>query len=231
MDTPKHIAIIMDGNGRWAEARGLPKAMGHSQGVESVRKIVKACVKRGVKYLTLYAFSTENWKRPDHEIKALFELLENFIDKEFRLFHENQIRFRVIGEREKIQKDILAKIEKSERETADYENMTVNVAISYGGRQEILSAARALAEDVREGRIEASAIDEDIFAARLYTKGQPDPDLVIRTSGEMRVSNFLLWQISYSEIYVTEKLWPDFGEEDLDKAIEEYSKRERRFGK
>ncbi|MDP2920800.1 MAG: isoprenyl transferase [Candidatus Omnitrophota bacterium] len=230
MTIPKHIAIIMDGNGRWAEARGLPKVLGHSQGVESVRKIVKACVKKGVRYLTLYAFSTENWKRPDQEIKALFKLLENFIDREFKLFHDNQIRFRVIGERAKIQKDLLAKIESKEKETAGYEKLTLNVALSYGARQEILNAVRALVEDARSGKINVSEIDEDVFSSRLYTQGQPDPDLLIRTSGEMRVSNFLLWQISYAEIYVTDKLWPDFGENDLDKAIEEYNKRDRRFG-
>ena len=231
MAIPKHIAIIMDGNGRWAEARGLPKIMGHKQGVESVRRVVKACIKTGVKYLTLYAFSTENWSRPDYEVKALFQLLEDFIDKEFELFHDKKIRFRVIGERQKIQKDLLAKIEALEKDTSQYNNLTVNIALSYGGRQEILNAAKGLAEEAESGRLKASSIDEKAFSERLYTRGQPDPDLLIRTSGEMRVSNFLLWQISYAEFYVTEKLWPDFNEDDLNKAIEEYNKRERRFGK
>lgn len=229
--TPKHIAIIMDGNGRWAEARGLPKVMGHKQGVESVKNIVKACLKMGVKYLTLYAFSTENWKRPDYEVKALFQLLENFIDREFEMFHRENIRFRVIGERQKIQKHVLAKIESLEKDTERYASLTVNIALSYGARQEILNAVKSLAEEVMGGKLEAKDIDEKIFSERLYTAGQPDPDLLIRTSGEMRISNFLLWQISYAELYVTKKYWPDFGEEDLKEAVEEYNKRDRRFGK
>lgn len=230
MDIPKHIAIIMDGNGRWAEARGLPKVMGHAQGVEAVRRTVKACLKIGVKYLTLYAFSTENWSRPKHEVKALFRLLENFIDREFKIFHDNKVRLCIIGERQKIQKDLLAKVESAEKDTRDYDNLTLNIALSYGGRQEILNAVRILAEDVKDGKIKPPDIDEKIFSSKLYTQGQPDPDLLIRTSGEMRVSNFLLWQISYAEFYVTEKLWPDFDEKELNKAIEEYNKRDRRFG-
>jgi undecaprenyl diphosphate synthase len=230
MDIPKHIAIIMDGNGRWAEARGLPKVMGHAQGVEAVRRTVKACLKIGVKYLTLYAFSTENWSRPEHEVKALFQLLENFIDREFKIFHDNKVRLCIIGEREKIQKDLLAKMESAEKDTKDYNSLTLNIALSYGGRQEILNAVKILAEDVRSAKINPSDIDERIFSNRLYTAGQPDPDLLIRTSGEMRVSNFLLWQISYAEFYATEKFWPDFDEKELNKAIEEYNKRGRRFG-
>src|SRR3989338_6647552 len=181
MDIPKHIAIIMDGNGRWAEARGLPKVLGHKQGVESVRKVVKACLNTGVKYLTLYAFSTENWSRPDYEVKALFQLLEDFIDKEFELFHDKKIRFRVIGERQKIQKDLLAKIEALEKDTSQYNNLTVNIALSYGGRQEILNAAKGLAEEAESGRLKAYSIDEKAFSERLYTRGQPDPNLLIRT--------------------------------------------------
>ena len=230
MDIPKHIAIIMDGNGRWAEARNLPKVMGHKQGVEAVKKTVKACIKAGVKYLTLYAFSTENWSRPDYEIKALFQLLENFIDKEFKLFHDNKIRLHIIGERQRIQKDLLAKVEGAEKATESYDSLTLNIALSYGGRQEILNAARLLAEDALALKIKTSDIDEKLFSSRLYTRGQPDPDLLIRTSGEMRVSNFLLWQISYAEFYATEALWPDFDEGELNKAIEEYNKRDRRFG-
>lgn len=230
MTIPKHIAIIMDGNGRWAKARGLPKVMGHTQGVEAVRRTVKACLKIGVKYLTLYAFSAENWSRPDHEVKVLFQLLENFIDKEFKIFHDNRIRLHIIGERERIQKDLLAKIESAEKDTKDYDSLTLNIALSYGGRQEILNAAKILAEDVRSAKINLSDIDERIFSSKLYTAGQPDPDLLIRTSGEMRVSNFLLWQICYTEFYVTEKLWPDFDEKELNKAITEYNKRDRRFG-
>ncbi len=230
MNIPKHIAIIMDGNGRWAEKRGLPKVIGHKQGVDAVRNTVKACLKIGVQYLTLYAFSTENWSRPDHEVKALFKLLENFIDNEIKLFHDNKIKLHIIGERHKIQKDLLVKIEKTEKDTEDYDSLTLNIALSYGGRQEILNAARILAQDAKSGKIDPKDIDEKMFSGELYTKRQPDPDLLIRTSGEMRVSNFLLWQISYSELYVTETLWPDFDEKELNKAIEEYNKRDRRFG-
>ena len=231
MTIPKHIAIIMDGNGRWAEARGLPKVMGHAQGVEAVRRTVKACLKIGVKYLTLYAFSTENWSRPEREVKALFRLLENFIDWEFKIFHDNKIRLHIIGERERIQKDLLAKMESAEKDTKDYDSLTLNIALSYGGRQEILNAAKILAEGAKNSEINPPDIDEEMFSSKLYTRGQPDPDLLIRTSGEMRISNFLLWQISYAEFYVTETLWPDFDENELNKAIEEYNKRDRRFGK
>jgi undecaprenyl diphosphate synthase len=230
MTIPKHIAIIMDGNGRWAKARNLPRVMGHRQGVEAVKKIVKACIKTGVKYLTLYAFSTENWSRPDSEVKALFQLLEDFIDRELELLHNNKVRFHIIGERRRIQKDLLAKLESTEKDTRDYDNLTLNIALSYGGRQEILNAVRLLADDIKKEKISPSDINEDLFSSKLYTRGQPDPDLVIRTSGEMRVSNFLLWQISYAEFYVTETLWPDFDENELNKAIEEYNKRDRRFG-
>lgn len=230
MNIPKHIAIIMDGNGRWAEKRGLPRVMGHAQGVEAVRRIVKACLKLGVKHLTIYAFSTENWSRPVQEITALFKLLENFIDREFKMFHDNKVRLRIIGERHRIQKDLLAKVEGAEKATENYDALILNVALSYGGRQEILNAVRLLAEDVKSMKIDPGNIDENMFSSRLYTSLSPDPDLLIRTSGEMRISNFLLWQISYAEFYVTEKLWPDFDENELNKAIEEYSKRERRFG-
>ncbi|PIP68640.1 MAG: isoprenyl transferase [Candidatus Omnitrophica bacterium CG_4_9_14_0_2_um_filter_42_8] len=230
MNIPKHIAIIMDGNGRWAEKRGLPKVIGHKQGVDIVKNTVKLCLKTGVQYLTLYAFSTENWSRPDSEIKALFQLLENFIDNEIKLFHDNKIKFCIIGERSRIQKDLLAKVEKTEKDTSDYHDLTLNIALSYGARQEILNAARILAQDAKSGKIDPKDIDEKMFSSNLYTAGQPDPDLLIRTSGEMRVSNFLLWQISYSELYVTETLWPDFDEREFNKAIETYSKRDRRFG-
>jgi undecaprenyl diphosphate synthase len=228
---PNHIAIIMDGNGRWAKKRGLPKIIGHRQGVESVKKIVKASIKFGVKYLTLYAFSTENWQRPRNEVKGLFRLLENFLDKDVCLLHDNNVRLRLIGDRDKIEERIRRKIEEVERDTAGYDKLNLNIALSYGGRQEILNTVRLLSEDVKKGNVEPNEIDERIFSSYLYTRDSPDPDLLIRTSGEMRVSNFLLWQISYSEIYVTPRLWPDFGEKDLKKAIEEYGKRERRFGR
>ena len=231
MIIPKHIAIIMDGNARWARKRALPKIIGHKKGVESIRKIVKACRKFGVKYLTLYAFSTENWYRPKSEVKGLFKLLENFLDKELSLFQKNNVKLSIIGERDRIETKLRKKIEEFEKNTKDNDGLLLNIALSYGSRQEILRATRSLIEEVKKGNIKPSSIDEKLFSKYLYTKASPDPDLLIRTSGEMRVSNFLLWQISYSEIYVTKKFWPDFCEEDLKKAIEDYQKRQRRFGR
>ncbi|MFC1621725.1 isoprenyl transferase, partial [Candidatus Omnitrophota bacterium] len=221
----------MDGNGRWAKKRGFPKIIGHKQGVESVKNITKACVKFGIKYLTLYAFSAENWQRPKDEVMKLFGLLENFLKTQTALFHDNNVKLRIIGDRSRIDPAIRKIIETAEKDTAGYTDLVLNIALSYGSRQEILSAVRAISRDVKGGKLDISRMDEALFSTYLYTKDCPDPELLIRTSGEMRLSNFLLWQISYSEIYVTEKLWPDFGEKDLEKAIEEYSKRERRFGK
>ncbi|MFH1782410.1 MAG: isoprenyl transferase [Candidatus Omnitrophota bacterium] len=231
MSVPNHIAIIMDGNGRWAEKRGLPKIEGHRRGVETVKKIVRSCIDLDVKYLTLYAFSTENWLRPKKEVSALFNLLHNFLDSQMSLFHENKVRLRIIGERDKLDKKLIKKIEKHEADTSSYDVLEVNIALSYGSRQEIITACRAIVEDVKKGKLEPSRINEEIFSKYLYTKDSPDPDLLIRTSGEMRLSNFLLWQLSYAEIYVTKKFWPDFKKEDLKEAIGEYEKRERRFGK
>lgn len=231
MNVPKHIAIIMDGNGRWARKRGLPKVMGHRRGVESVKKIVKACTKFGVRYLTLYAFSAENWMRPKKEIRALFGLLDNFLNTQVRLLQENDVKFCMIGDRERLWPELRQKIERAEQETAGNRRLVLNVALSYGGRQEIMNAAKTIAEEVQKGILKPSGIDEKVFSSYLYTKDCPDPALLIRTSGEMRISNFLLWQISYSEMYVTDKLWPDFGEADLKKAIEEYQGRDRRFGR
>lgn len=228
---PQHIAIIMDGNGRWAKKRGLPKIIGHKQGVGSVKKVVEACIKFGVKYLTLYAFSTENWQRPRKEIEGLFKLLENFLDRQFQIFHKNNVRLCIIGDREKIAPFLRKKIEQAERDTKVYNSLVLNIALSYGAREEIVNAVRNLSEDVKKDAVKTSDIDEKLFSKYLYTKDCPDPDLLIRTSGEMRISNFLLWQISYAELYVTPKLWPDFGEKDLKLAIEEYNKRERRFGR
>lgn len=230
-DIPKHVAIIMDGNGRWARSRGLPKLMGHRAGVESVKKVVSACLKFGIKYLTLYAFSTENWNRPKEEITELFNLLENFIDKEVDLLKKNNVRLNIIGERERLNHVLRKKIEESEGLTKDNTGLLLNIALSYGSREEIVRAAKVLAENIKEDKMHLSDIDEKIFSEYLYTKNQPDPDLLIRTSGEMRLSNFLLWQLSYAEIYVTPKLWPDFGEADLEEAIKEYQRRQRRFGK
>ena len=231
MKIPQHIAIIMDGNGRWAKKRGLPKIMGHKQGVDSVKNSVKACIKFGVKYLTLYAFSTENWLRPKKEIEGLFKLLENFLDSQFQIFHKNNVRLCIIGDREKIAPFLRKKIEQAEKDTKAYNSLVLNIALSYGAREEIVRAVKNISEDVKKGSVKTSDIDEKLFSEYLYTKDCPDPDLLIRTSGEMRISNFLLWQISYAEFYVTPKLWPDFGEKDLKIAIEEYDKRDRRYGK
>ena len=231
MKIPQHIAIIMDGNGRWAKKRGLPKIMGHKQGVDSVKNSVKACIKFGVKYLTLYAFSTENWLRPRKEIEGLFKLLENFLDSQFQIFHKNNVRLCIIGDREKIAPFLRKKIEQAEKDTKAYNSLVLNIALSYGAREEIVRAVKNISEDVRKGNVKTPDIDEKLFSEYLYTKDCPDPDLLIRTSGEMRISNFLLWQISYAEFYVTPKLWPDFGEKDLKIAIEEYDKRDRRYGK
>ncbi|MBC8473617.1 MAG: isoprenyl transferase [Candidatus Omnitrophica bacterium] len=231
MKIPQHIAIIMDGNGRWAKKRGLPQIMGHKQGVDSVKNSVKACIKFGVKYLTLYAFSTENWLRPRKEIEGLFKLLENFLDSQFQIFHKNNVRLCIIGDREKIAPFLRKKIEQAEKDTKAYNSLVLNIALSYGAREEIVRAVKNISEDVKKGSVKTSDIDEKLFSEYLYTKDCPDPDLLIRTSGEMRISNFLLWQISYAEFYVTPKLWPDFGEKDLKIAIEEYDKRDRRYGK
>jgi len=231
MGVPQHIAIIMDGNGRWAKKKALPKVMGHAKGVESVKEIVASCIKFGVRYLTLYAFSTENWQRPKNEVKAVFKLLGDFLNSQTRLFHENNVRFCVIGERHKLEPGLKERIEQVEKDTAGYNTLVLNIALSYGAREEILNAVRLLSEEVKKGAIKPSGINEAVFSGHLYTRDCPDPDLLIRTSGEMRISNFLLWQISYAEIYVTEKFWPDFRERDLKEAIEEYQKRERRFGR
>jgi len=231
MKIPEHIAIIMDGNGRWAKERGLPKIMGHKEGVEAVKRVVKSSIKFKVRYLTLYAFSTENWQRPLDEVIKLFGLLEGFLDRQFKLFQENNVRLCIIGDRSRIKPKIRKKIEKAEKDTIANDSLVLNIALSYGAREEIVNAVRLISEEAQKGVITPSKIDESLFSGYLYTKDCPDPDLLIRTSNEMRVSNFLLWQISYSEIYVTPKLWPDFGEEDLKKAIEEYNRRERRFGR
>ena len=231
MDIPRHIAIIMDGNSRWARRKRLPKIFGYKRGVEVVKKIVEACIKIGVEYLTLYAFSNENWQRPRDEVKAIFGLLEDFLDTQLQLFQENNIRLCVIGDREKIEPGLRKKIEQTEKYTESNNKLVLNIALSYGARQEILNAVKVLVKEVKEGCIQPSMIDERIFSEHLWTKDSPDPELLIRTAGEMRVSNFLLWQISYAEIYVTSKFWPDFQERDLKKAIKEYQKRERRFGR
>jgi undecaprenyl diphosphate synthase len=222
---PEHIAIIMDGNGRWAKAKGLPRTAGHVQGVETVRKITEACVRRGVKYLTLYTFSTENWNRPVEEIKALMNLL--FKNLEDEIFMKNNVRFCVIGDMTRLPVEIREKIQKMIDRTAANDKMTMVLAISYSARWEL---ANAVKEIIREG-VDPNDINEDTISQHLQTRAMPDPDLLIRTGGELRVSNYLLWQIAYSELYFCDTFWPDFDEAELDKAIADYQARERRYGK
>jgi undecaprenyl diphosphate synthase len=227
---PRHVAVIMDGNGRWARQRGLPRIRGHEEGAESVRAAVRACRELGVQYLTLYAFSVENWSRPAAEVSALMRLLESFLERNERELHDNRVRLRAIGRLEDLDAGLRARLAGVEERTRAYDSGQLLLALSYGGRTEIAHACREIARAVRRGELDPEAVDEAAVAARLYAPDVPDPDLLIRTSGEMRVSNFLLWQISYAELYVTETLWPDFREDAFHKAIEEYGRRQRRFG-
>lgn len=225
---PRHVAIIMDGNGRWARARNLPRIEGHIVGIDSVRDVVTMTRELSIPYLTLYAFSKENWVRPRDEVQKLMELLEIYLDKEFPLMLEKGIRFRMIGDIKDFSLQLQEKMLSIMKETANHTGLTLNLALSYSGRQEILHAMLLLFEDVKKGFVDA--IDEDVFRRYLYTGTIPDPDLLIRTSGEMRLSNFLLWQMAYTEIFVTDVLWPDFRKEHYLIALREFSKRKRRFG-
>ncbi len=227
---PKHIAIIMDGNGRWAKSRGLPRIAGHREGAKSVRKIIKKSSKIGVEYLTLYSFSIENWKRSDSEISGLMGLLRRYLKSEIVELHGNNVRFKVIGVRDNLDNDIVRLIEDAENMTERNTGLTLILALSYGGRQEIVAAVRNIAKSAELGLIKSAAVDADVFAAYLDTAGIPDPDLLIRTSGEQRISNFLLWQLAYAELYFTNKFWPEFNEDDLIMAIENFQNRDRRFG-
>lgn len=227
---PTHVAIIMDGNGRWAQQRGLLRTQGHEKGTESVRAAIRACRKLGIRYLTLYAFSVENWSRPKPEINALMTLLKRFLRNEVKELHENKVRLRAIGRLSDLPESVRHELNEAMRATEHYTEATLVLALSYGGRTEIAHAAQALARKVKAGELDPDAIDEAAIAANLYAPDIPDPDLMIRTSGEMRISNFLLWQLSYAELYITDILWPDFREEHLVAAIEEYSRRHRRFG-
>lgn len=229
-DVPRHVAIIMDGNGRWAKARGLPRTAGHRQGAEAVRRTITGAIELGIQYLTLFGFSAENWKRPLTEVEDLMGLLRRYLQAELAELHKQGIRLRVIGERHRLSDDIVRLIDEAERRTADHRRLDLTVAISYGGRQDIARAARELAAAARAGEIEPSAIDEAAFAGRLATVGLPDPDLVVRTSGEQRISNFLLWETAYSEFVFVDRLWPDFGKQDLIDAIREFGRRDRRYG-
>jgi undecaprenyl diphosphate synthase len=228
---PRHVAIIMDGNGRWATRRGLSRIQGHRRGKDSVRAIVEKARELGIEYLTLYAFSSENWQRPAREVGALMQLLRRYLRSEVAKMMRYGIRLRAIGNLRKLPSAVLSEMREVERKTARNDRMTVLLAVSYGSREEITRAARALARRVRDGALAAEDIDEEVFASALGTAGIPDPDLLIRTSGEMRLSNFLLWQLAYTEIYVTDTLWPDFREPEFLLALEDYKRRQRRFGR
>ena len=227
---PVHVAIIMDGNGRWAKARGLPRVAGHRRGVDAVRAAIEAAVDHGVRYLTLFGFSSENWRRPADEVSDLMGLLRHYLRSELAELHAKGVRLRVVGERERLPQDIVALVSNAEETTRANERLHLTVALSYGGRADILAAARRLAEDAAAGRIPPSAIDEAAFSARLWTAGIPDPDLLVRTSGERRISNFLLWQCAYTEFVFLDTLWPDFGKRDFAAAIADFQRRERRYG-
>jgi len=227
---PVHVAIIMDGNGRWARARGLPRTAGHRRGAESVRSAVESARELGVSYLTLYGFSSENWKRPAHEVDDLMGLLRLYLRREIKELKRNGVRVRVIGDRERLPADIVELIEGAESGTVVNTGLTLIVALSYGARAEITAAARRIAEDVKAGILESDAVDEDAFERYLSTSGIPDPDLLIRTSGEQRLSNFLLWQCAYAELVFVDTLWPDFSRDDFEDAILEFRRRERRYG-
>ncbi|MDZ7713197.1 MAG: isoprenyl transferase [Rhodovibrio sp.] len=227
---PQHIAVIMDGNGRWAHARGKPRTAGHRQGAEAVRRVVERVGELGVPYLTVFGFSAENWKRPASEVEDLMWLLRRYLQSEVAELHKNDVRFQVIGDRSRLTADLQRLLADSEASTANNRRLTFTLALNYGGRQDILEAARRLAREVAAGRLDPEAIDADGFAGALSTAGMPDPDMLIRTSGEQRISNFLLWQCAYAEMVFLDKLWPDMGKDDISRAVAEYQRRERRYG-
>lgn len=228
---PRHVAVIMDGNGRWAKKRLLNRIMGHEKGSETVRSIVRTCREIGIQYLTLYAFSTENWQRSKIEVAALMTLLEKFLKSEIQELQDNNIRLNVIGQIDRLPESVRSALEKSMRITRENDALCLNLALSYGSRAEILRMVKRISASVASGEIHPDALSEETIGAHLYTADMPDPDLLIRTSGEMRISNFLLWQIAYSEIYVTPTLWPDFSGDEFIKIIQDYQNRDRRFGK
>jgi undecaprenyl diphosphate synthase len=228
---PRHVAIIMDGNGRWAKRRGLLRVRGHLEGVESVRVIVRLARRLGLEYLTLYAFSDENWQRPTTEIRALMNILVRFVRKELPELMENQILLRAIGDLKRLPENAQRELARAEEISREGAKMTLSLALSYGGRNEIVQAAQSLAQDLAAGKIRPEDINPESFSSRLYTVDMPDPDLLVRTSGEYRLSNFLLWQTAYTELYFTDTLWPDFREEEFIKALQEYQHRDRRFGR
>ena len=230
VNVPRHVAIIMDGNGRWARARGLPRIAGHKQGAEAVRSTVRACSDLGISYLTIYAFSSENWKRPASEVDDLMGLLRLYIRRELASLGREGVRIRFIGDRSRLDGDINRLISESEENTKNNKGLIFTVALNYGGRQEILEAARVFAQNVRDGTLDPEDMNEQLFESYLQSTDMPDPDLLIRTSGEQRLSNFLLWQSAYTEFLFTSTLWPDFKREHLEQAVHEYQRRERRYG-
>jgi undecaprenyl diphosphate synthase len=229
-NVPLHVAIIMDGNGRWAKKRFLPRTAGHAAGSKIVENICELAFNKGVKYLTVYAFSTENWKRPDSEVKTIMNLLREYLKDCIKKSTKNNMRIRVIGERSRLDEDIQNQIKELEEASKNNTGLNFTVALNYGGRDDFLRAARKAAQDYKDGKIDIDAFEEKDFAAYLDTKDIPDPDLLIRTSGEFRISNYMMWQLAYSEIYVTDVLWPDFNEAELDKALAYFAARDRRFG-
>ncbi|MFO7611081.1 MAG: isoprenyl transferase [Clostridia bacterium] len=229
-ELPVHIALFMDGNGRWARRRGLPRSAGHRAGATAIRKLVEDCDRIGLKYLTAYAFSTENWKRPDKEVENLMNLIREFLDDTGRELEKSNVRIRIIGLRNRLAQDIIERIEETERKTAGRTGLTFVIALDYGGRSEITEAARTIAMKCINGEMTPDEINENTMSDNLFTTGIPEPDLIIRSSGEKRMSNFLLWQASYTELWFSDVLWPDFRIKHLLKAVEDYNKRNRRFG-
>lgn len=230
MVIPRHVALILDGNGRWAKKRGLPRTMGHKEGCVTVEKTVEIAARMGIEYLTVYGFSTENWKRSSEEVGALMQLFRYYMVRLLKIASANNVRVKMIGDRNRFDKDIIEGINRLERETKDNTGLTFVIAVNYGGRDEITRAVRRMAQDCASGILKADAITEETVSSYLDTAQMPDPDLLIRTSGEIRLSNYLLWQLAYTEIFVTDCLWPDFNKEELERAILAYNKRERRFG-
>lgn len=231
LPVPQHVAIIMDGNGRWAKKRGMPRTFGHRQGAETVKTVVRAAAELGVRYLTLYGFSTENWSRPADEVSELMSLMRHYVRGNIADLHKNGVRLKIIGERWRLDKDVLEIIENAEALTDKNTNITLTIAFSYGGRQELVHAVQAIAKDVAAGKLAPEAISEATLGSALMTADLPDPDLLIRTSGEQRLSNFLLWQMAYTELMFVDTYWPDFGKADLQAAIDSFRGRDRRFGK
>ena len=230
MKVPQHIAIILDGNGRWAKAKGMPRNYGHTQGSKNVEKICEVAYKMGVKYLTVYAFSTENWKRPESEVNMLMTLLRNYMKTCLKTAEKNRMKVRVIGDKTGLDEDIRNRIRELEEASKDNDGLNFQIAINYGSRDEMIRAMKRMTRDCVEGKLQTEEISEEVFEGYLDTHGIPDPDLLIRTSGELRLSNYLLWQLAYTEFYFTDVFWPDFNREELIKACEKYNKRDRRYG-